>query len=59
VLVSIDEIGWTVALTEAGFLKVSATSDPTKLAIGEALSVVLDLVLHADLTALLSQRDIP
>jgi hypothetical protein len=58
-MVCIDEVGWTVALAEAGFLKVSAASDPTKLAIGEALSVVLDLVLHADLTELVaaSQRD--
>ena len=57
VMVCIDEVGWTVALAEAGFLKVSAASDPTKLAIGEALSVVLDLVLHADLTQPSGWRD--
>jgi hypothetical protein len=56
VVVSIDEVGWEVALTEAGFL---TASDPDKKAIGEALSTMLDVLLHADLDTLLLRRNAP
>jgi hypothetical protein len=56
VVVSIDEINWTEALAEAGFLPAS---DPDKKAIGEALSVMLDRLLHADLNTLLLRRNVP
>jgi hypothetical protein len=45
-----------VALTEAGFL---TASDPDKQAIGEALSIMLDKLLHADLNTLLLRRNAP
>jgi hypothetical protein len=55
VVVCIDEVAWQVALTEAGFL---THADPDKKALGDALSVMLDRLLHADL-ATLSRRDNP
>jgi hypothetical protein len=56
VTVSVDEVGWEVALGEAGFLR---DPDPDKKAIGEALSVLLDRLLHADLNMLLLRRHGP
>ena len=53
VVVSIDEVAWSEALSEAGFL---SDPDPDKQAIGRALSHMLDRLLHADLAAL-SRRD--
>jgi hypothetical protein len=56
VVVTVNEVGWEVALTEAGFL---TDPDPDKKAIGEALSVMLDRLLHADLSTLLLRRNGP
>jgi hypothetical protein len=53
VVVAIDEVGWEVALTEAGLL---TEPEPDKAAIGHALSRLLDVLLHVDL-ATLSRRD--
>jgi hypothetical protein len=47
VIVTIDEVGWEVALTEAGFLTVS---DPAKAAIGRALSHMLEVLLRHSVT---------
>jgi hypothetical protein len=56
VVVSVDEIAWQMALSEAGFLR---DPDPDKKAIGEALSTMLDRLLHADLNTLLLRRNGP
>jgi hypothetical protein len=53
VTVTINEVDWEVALTEAGFL---SDPDPDKQALGRALSHMLAVLLRADV-ATLSRRD--
>ena len=55
VLVDVDEIGWTHALIDGGFLATDEQED--RHAIGKALSQVLDCLLRANLADLVSRRD--
>lgn len=56
VTVTVSEIDWAVALAEGGFL---TDPDPDKAALGQALSTMLDRLLHADLNTLLLRRNAP